>query len=581
MPNNVPDDQPLNLKKTAYLPNIVALVLLSASVWLVYGQTLSHGFIALDDTAYILENKHVLTGLNWANIKWALFNVEASQWLPLTWLSLMLDTSLFGASAQGYHFTNVCLHTINSMLCFLVLKRATKNFWCSSIAAALFALHPLRVESVAWVTERKDVLTVCFFLLTIWNYLSYRDKPTIIRYIAIVIAMLLALMAKPVAVTLPFVLLLLDYWPLNRWALVDLKTTSRQIWPLVKEKLPLFLGILGLSYLQIAVVPPPTAQVELYPLSIRLQTVVTSYLFYLKDTFWPLNLAILYPYEAKLPLATVLFSITILLIISVISLYYARKYPFLIVGWCWFLGTLVPNIGIIQIGPQARADRFTYIAHIGLMIMLVWLIAAITTKLPYRQAFLTIITTVSLLLLTTLAWLQTELWRDNILLFKHTLAVTKDNYVIHNNLGPLLYDNGQVKEAYQEFQECLRINPNYREGRYNLAYSFYRQGLWSEAEPHFQILAQTANVQPEVYLYLGDIYNKQGQLVRAVEYYNKALNLYPTYPEVYNSIGLIMLQQKEYALAEAQFNLALKYRPNYPEAQANLNRLKASYLNNR
>ena len=434
---------------TIIYPLLIAVTL--AAFW----QVRDHEFVHYDDDKYVMENPHVPTGLTRESIKWAFTATHASNWHPLTWLSHMLDCQLYGLNPRGHHVSSLLFHAANTVLLFLVLRRMTGALWKSAFVAALFAIHPLHVESVAWVAERKDVLSTLFWMLTMLAYLRYVEKPTIQRYLPVLMLFALGLMAKPMLVTLPFVLLLMDYWPLGRLdnGLSVTRDRLKRYWGLVREKLPLF-ALTAISCVVTFLVQRhggAMPDLEWLPLDVRIANALVSYAKYIGKMLLPRHLAVLYPYPSgTLPLWQLAGAVFLLMYVSVMVFRSRQRYPYLAVGWAWYVGTLVPTIGIVQVGKQALADRYTYVPLIGLFIIIAWgvpdLVArwCVVSSWRRRRILLAVSATASILALMTCTWFQVGRWRDRISLYTHALRVTSNNATIHNNLGNALLAEGKI-----------------------------------------------------------------------------------------------------------------------------------------
>ena len=554
----------------------------------VYWQVLSCDFINYDDHQYVSGNPHVHAGLTLQSLRWA-FNIGyASNWHPLTWLSHIADCQVFGLQPRGHHLTNLLFHAMNTLLLFGILKRMTGALWRSLMVAALFALHPVHVESVAWVAERKDVLSTFFFLLTLGAYARYAEgrrqkaegriqnlessnrhhaaapsstfdvqpstlaslTPGRLWYWAAVVLFACGLMSKPMVVTLPFVLLLLDYWPLRRFEVSSLHprgwSSGSRLWKLLLEKTPfLALSILS-SVVTIlaqrrggAMVP-----IEVIALDARCWNALVSYLRYAGNLFWPENLAVIYPYVREWPSWLIGLAAAFLFGTTWLALKLRRQAPYLPVGWFWYLGTLVPVIGLVQVGEQAMADRYTYIPSIGFFLAISWAIPQLLGKWPYRRPALAIGAALALAACATATGLQLRHWRDGISLFEHALAVTENNAVAHSTLGLALMDKGKLEEAVAQDQAALQISPGYLLAHNNLGVALARLGRFDEAMAHYesalQIDAKNAEAHfnlanalnpgyMDTYAAAGAVPNHLADAQRAREHYQAALDLYPDY----------------------------------------------------
>jgi tetratricopeptide (TPR) repeat protein len=504
---------------------IAISALLVILVFAVFGQTLGHGFVNYDDNKYVYDNPIVSKGLSLPGIAWAFTHVYASNWHPLTTMVHMLDCQLYALRPAGHHLTNVLLHAASCVLLFLLLLDMTGATWRCAFVAALFAIHPLRVESVAWISELKDVLSGLFFVLTLWAYLRYTRRPESMgRYASVLLCFALGLMSKPMLVTVPFVLLLLDCWPLDRF-----RNASR-IPALLKEKIPLFalslLSCVATSFAQKGAIQPG----EHFPLPIRLGNALAAYVVYLGKLLYPRHLAVLYPLVKEGPPAWQVAGASLLLAALTAGAYLLRRrQPCLLVGWLWYLGMLVPVIGILQVGSQAYADRYTYLPQIGLCIAVTWAVADWSLGWRYRHLLLGSIAAIYLSVLSIAAWHQTTYWRDNITLWTHTLECTRDNYIAHNNLGNALTMRRRPAEAIAQFQEALQIQPAYTLARYNLGVALAGQGRTGEAIPQFQ---QVLQARPDYLLarcYLGVALAEEGRPREAIAQFRAALQFQTDY----------------------------------------------------
>ena len=490
---------------------LAVCALLTGLTWIVFGQTLRHGFVNYDDGIYLYENPIVRKGLTPEGVAWAFTHRHGATWHPLTTISHMLDCHWFGLKAGGHHFTNVLFHNVSAILLFLGLQRMTGglggngNIWRSAFVAALFAVHPLHVESVAWAAERKDVLSGVFFMLTLIAYSAYVTNRSLGRYLLVAALFALGLMCKPMLVTLPFVLLLLDYWPLNRGQKSEVRSrksdlqssgSGRRIWSkLIVEKTPL----LALSLVSCAVTliaqSGAIATTQRFPLGWRINNAVVSYITYLWQLFWPTKLAVFYPHlENRVALWQTIFAVTFLLAISVVSFLLRKTRPYLLTGWCWYAGMLVPVIGVVQVGSQGHADRYTYLPHIGVYLSLTWLAADLLRLLPYRRQVLSLGGAAAIVTgLSWCAWNQTSHWRDSETLWRRAVAVTTRNDVAHANLAEVLLLRGRAKEAILHSQEALAIRPNNPNAYNNLGLALFQTGEANAAVANWR---KSLEIQP-------------------------------------------------------------------------------------
>jgi Tfp pilus assembly protein PilF len=575
-------------RKSQYTNRVIVLCLLLLAITLaVYGQVVKHDFVSLDDDIYLTENYYVLAGLTTAGIVWAFSFTDSPYWHPLTWLSHMLDCQLYGLSPSMHHLTNVVLHLANTLLLFLVFYRMTGALWRSCFVAALFALHPLNVESVAWVSERKNLLSTFFWLLTMVFYVRYSKKPCLARYVLVVSIFALGLMAKPMLVTLPFVLLLLDYWPLGRFPFQQVDSDTRtEAAPatipvfqktisvnLVLEKVPLLILSVLSSFLTSLSVQRSGIVISttLVPMKLRIANAIVSYARYIGKLIWPQDLAVFYPYPSTVPLWQSVGAGLLLAGISFLVIRAWRKLPYLCIGWLWYLGTLIPAIGLVQAGQwPAMADRFTYVPAIGLFVMLAWLIPHVLTKWRYRKTGLVLAAGALLAVLLLLTRAQLNRWSNTITLFEHTLKVTENNYLAHNNLGNALARQGKLKQAKDNYVKALRINPTFPRAHNNLANVLARQGKSQEAIAHYTKALEIKPNFPKAHNNLGNVLARQGKNQEAIVHYTKALQIKPDFAGAHNNLGNILQGQGKIDEAVFHFSRALELKPDFAEAHFNL-----------
>ena len=434
-------------------------------------------FICFDDKQYITENTHVKEGITGDSVIWAFTKSHAANWHPVTWLSHMLDCELFGINPYWHHLNNLLFHIANSLLLFIIFKIMTGSIWPSAFIAFLFALHPLHVESVAWASERKDVLSTFFGFLAILAYIRYVKKPSSIRYVPVFVLFAIGLMAKPMLVTLPFALLLLDYWPLER---TNLKSkTFRQ---LIIEKVPLFILSVLSSIMTCIAQQQAMTPIEKLPLTLRVSNAAAAYIQYIAKIFYPNKLAILYPHPfGKVSHFSPIVCFTLLVVISIIILRLAKKHRYIVTGWFWYLGTMVPVIGLVQVGMQSMADRYTYIPSIGISIFVTWTIREFTRKWKRQKIILSLSAITVLTILFICTRIQIKYWKNSSTLFEHTLKVTKNNYVAHNNYGTLLCKEGHFKDGIAHLRKSVDINPKHTNALYNLGLALAQKGEYPEA----------------------------------------------------------------------------------------------------
>jgi protein O-mannosyl-transferase len=514
----------------ARLDLLIYLALLLAT-FAVYAQVRDFDFVNYDDVDYI-GNLNVRQGVTVQGLEWALTTRETGNWVPLTWVSHMLDCQFFGQDSGWHHLHNVLLHALAAVMLCIFLERATGTRWRSALTAFLFALHPLHVQSVAWVAERKDVLNACFWFLTLWLYVRYAERSSTARYLAVVLGFCLGLMAKPMMVTLPFVLLLLDYWPLGRLG----QRGRKAIW----EKLPL-LGLAGAGAAIAYLAQKHGEAVNLVPLGARLANATHSYALYILQTFWPARLAVFYPYPRDFAFAflPLLAEGVLLAAVTTGVIVLRRRAPYLLMGWGWFVVTLVPVIGLVQVGDQAHADRYMYIPMVGLLIMLIWGAAEILEKLRAKTLAIPLAVAVCLAS-AVLSWVQLGYWRNGETLFRHALAVTNDNKIANNNLGNYLMSSGRLSEAVPYFETAVRIDPQFALARNNLGTALGRMGRLPDAIAQLQIAVRLWPDAPDPHSNLGTALAQAGRLPEAAAEFESALRLDPNDPVVQSNLGLAL-----------------------------------------
>lgn len=580
---------------------LVVFTVLSALVLAIYWQATGFGFINLDDNQYVYENPAVRSGFSWETVKWAFTAFYSANWHPVTWLSHMLDFRLFGLNAGGHHAVNIIIHLINSALVFVVFRRMTGCFWKSAIVAALFAVHPAHVESVAWVSERKDVLSTLFWLLTMFAYIRFANEeeekrsgreeeknsetvekadenekisssPLLLfsssSYLTVVALFALGLMAKPMLVTLPFVLLLMDFWSLER-----LKSL-RDLPALLVEKIPLFVLSAVSCWLTILAQRSSGAveSLEFLPLGTRFLNAIVAYAKYVVMLFYPANLAVWYPYESEFPLWQIGGAIILLLVITALCIWQIRERKYLLMGWLWFLGTLVPVIGIVQVGSQSMADRYTYVPYFGLFIMLAW---GVGDLLNSKRAFFAVFA-IAIVIFSILSHRQTSFWKDNETLYTRTLAVTKDNFLISHNLCYTLTLENRLDEAEPLCRRTIELNPNFFEGYNTLGILLIKRGQYAEAEQNFKKVLETAPRFTLAYANLSVAQSLQKKaeeseinLEKAVRF-NDGRVTNEVWVNALNNLATAYNEQGKYEKAAENLTRILIIDPNNAQARANL-----------
>jgi tetratricopeptide (TPR) repeat protein len=565
---------------------ILALILVAAT-WAVYWPVKNHEFVNFDDHEYITENWVVQKGLSRESVAWAFTSAFPTYWHPLTWLSIMADVELFGLDPGRHHVSNVFLHTINAVLLFSVLLRMSGAMWRSFFVALLFALHPLHVESVAWATARKDVLSTFFLFLTIWAYQGYTKKKTVKRYLLVLVPYGLGLMSKPMLVTLPFILLLMDYWPLGRLHFQEPAPQKKKkgkrpaaeeragssAVSLVLEKLP-FLGLalictLAVSFLRMA--GEPFVSFEMRPLTLRMANALVSYVGYLWQTIWPMDLAAYYPFPVSLPSWQVAGSALLLAVISLGAIRSSSRRPYFLVGWLWYLVTLLPVIGLIQWGMwPATADRFTYVSLIGVFIVAAWGIPEIIGGWKHKEVILAASGGAAVLYFSVFTWFQLSHWQNSITLFTRALEVTENNYIAHNNVGVALKEKGEVDSAIRHYREAFRIFPFFSLVHANLGNALRDQGKVNEAVVHYQEALKARPTDEVVHHNFGVALAMKGHFDEAILHFQEAIKVYPYHPGTHFNLGLALARQDRMDEAIACFSEAIRIKPAYPEALFNL-----------
>ncbi len=609
---------------------VIVCVCLMLGTLLLYSSAINHDFVNYDDGDYVTGNAHVQAGLSWEGIKWAFTTGHASNWHPLTWISHELDCTLFGAKPLGPHLVNVLLHSINTLLLFLVMRRMTGKLWPSAFVAALFAWHPVHVESVAWISERKDVLSTFFWLLTMLSYARYveeskvrltpgpngfpspppvsfptRDERFALRgpirlervapsprsnvwYAFALVCFICGLMSKPMLVTLPFVLLLLDFWPLGR--IYDLRLTIDE------SKREKHLHLSGVSFKRASIEKVPflvlaigssavtflaqrkggaVASVDNLTIIQRLSNAVVSYLRYVGKMLCPTDLSVMYPHPGNWPMWLIAVAAVFLLGLSALAIANLRARPYLAVGWFWYVGTLVPVIGLVQVGIQSMADRYLYVPSIGLSTIVAWGVGDFVTARPKLQTVVANMAGVTLLVCFFLTYEQIGYWANSETLFRHTVSATGNNYLAHNNLGFYLENQGKLDEAIEQYRKSIAIKPNYEEAQQNLGHALEIKGLHQEAFDH---LIAALSIKPglvEAHNNLGNVLDAMGRPEEAIHEYREALRYRPDDPDGNNNLGIALAKQQKYSEAEEYLRKAVILKPMDGPKHCNLANLLA------
>jgi protein O-mannosyl-transferase len=528
------------------LTTAIAFVLAAVTL-MVYLPSLRDNFINFDDPDYILNNPHVNSGLSWANIVWAFSHTHADYWIPLTWISHMADCQWFGLHPAGHHFISLLFHAANTVLLFLWLNQLTGATWRSAFVAALFAWHPLRVESVAWAAERKDVLSAFFWMLALLAYTRFvaefkvRGPKSKVYYALSLFMFACGLMSKPMIVTLPFVMLLIDFWPLNK--IRNSEFAIRNCGALLVEKIPFFALAAATS-----VVTLMTAKNAVWfglPLGFRVGNALVSYLRYVSKTFWPAHLAVIYPYPHHWPLVLVMVAGLFLVLWSVLFVVRARRNPYLLTGWLWFWGTLAPVIGLQQAGLQSMADRFTYIPDIGLFILVVWSVNDLFSAFPHKGKIAALLGAAALAGCLIVTSFQLRYWRNSVTLFRHTLEVTSDNYLAEDCLGQTLERIGQPKDALTLYADAVRLEPDFPLGQYKLGMMLLEQGNAAEASNHLAAAAQLDPRDPVMQFDFGVFLSQHGNPREAARFFKAALAAKPDFPQAKQELAKLLAEHHE------------------------------------
>ena len=591
---------------------LIVCAFLAFATLLAFWQVNHCDFINYDDNSYVTENSHVRNGLTVDGIRWAFTTSYTGNWHPLTWVSHMADVQVFGLNPHWHHLTNLLLHIANTLLLFLVLYRLTKAFWQSAFVAALFALHPLHVQSVAWVAERKDVLSTFFWMLTIGAYCYYAERPSLWRYLPIFTFLAIGLMAKPMLVTLPFVLLLVDYWPLGRFEQNDKSAKKMQTEPvnsttagkrkatsgkrktsikkkidtkvradsryrpvsilsLLSEKVPLLvLTILSTVVTYIvqheegAVIP-----VERFPLAARVENAFISYIMYIGKMIWPNKLAVFYPYQGPSASWRVLGAVLFFTAVTLIVIRAAKKFRYLTVGWLWYVGTLVPVIGVVQVGAQARADRYTYIPLIGLFIMTAWGLPVLLGKWRYRKKVLTASATLALGCFFVVTRTQVGYWQNSFTLFGHALKVTDNNYIAYAGRGNAYFALGNHKEAIKDYDRAIEISPEFSEAHNNRGSVYLKLGNYRQAIADYDRAIEVNPGNQEAYYNRGTAYEALGYQEQAIADYDRVIEVNPRLASTYFRRGNAYASLGNYRQAIADYDRAIEVNPRFAEAYCN------------
>jgi Flp pilus assembly protein TadD len=558
---------------------VVLSVVLAVVTLALYWPVQTFDFVNYDDDVLVKDNRQIRGGLSREGLEWAFTTIHGGNWHPLTWISHMVDIEAYGLDAGGHHRTNALIHTANAVLLLIVLTAMTHSPGAGALVAILFAIHPLHVESVAWVAERKDVLSGFFWILTMGAYAWYVRRPTVRRYLLVAFSFAMGLLSKPMVVTLPFVLMLLDVWPLqrlrdartvfDRWGGVANKGVMAK---LVIEKLPLFFlsavfsALTLFAQIEVSAVWP----VDKMPVDVRLANALVSYMAYIRKMMWPVDLAVLYPHAGMPEAWSVWVSALLLVSMTVLAVLKMREMPFLIVGWLWYLGTLVPVIGIVQVGSQALADRYTYIPLVGLFIVLAWGVDRVVARYPGWTRRVIGVSIVTISVLVFLARTQVDTWKSSVTLFEHALHVTEMNPMAHQKIGEFYLDQNDCRNAVPHFLEAIRMKENF-------AYPYSGLGVCASHQTPptgaLYFFAKALEIDPRLTRALVDrgvLYMKQGKFDSAAEDFERVLRIRPDHEVAHTNLGVVYLRQGRTVDAETHLREALRVQPHIAEAHHNL-----------
>jgi protein O-mannosyl-transferase len=546
---------------------IAVCAVLIGITWTVFGHTLRYGFVNYDDPAYVSENRQIQAGLSLKNVVWAFTHVHSQNWHPFTTISHMLDCQLFGLRPGAHHFGNVLLHTASALLLFFLLEQLTGAFWRSAFVAALFAIHPLHVESVAWIAERKDVLSGFFFMLTLLAYVHYTRKPNVGRYATMSILFGCGLLSKPMLVTLPAILLLLDYWPLNRCRTSEVGS-QKEFTPakLVLEKIPLFVLAIGSAIATLIAQRGGIVETAYLPFTWRIANAACAYLIYFWQMFWPINLAVIYPHPGQLPFWKSMGASALLILVTALAFFLRKQRPYFITGWLWYLIMLVPVIGLIQVGSQAHADRYTYLSQIGLYIAIVWSVVDLLQSFRYRREIFAACAPIIIAMLGWRAWIQTSYWHDTERLWNRTLAVTGENDFAHFALGEYLLKVHRLDEAITQFQIVLVRHPNDPDANFQMGYALMEKGDGAAAINHFERTLKAKPENPDAETNLGNVLLNGDRVEEAVEHYRIVVRREPSSVLGHYNLAVGLHRLGRLPEAIAQYREALALDPEYPDA---------------
>lgn len=587
-PNSLDKVSPLLSGEANKLIKVAIFIFLAVATFTIYSNVQNHEFLNYDDYKYIKENLKIKSGLSSESISWAFTTFYASNWFPITWLSHTLDYQLYGLNPKGHHLTNLYFHIANVLILFIVLLRMTGKLWRCAFVASIFALHPLNVESVAWVAERKNVLSTLFWFLTMWAYVRYAQTKNLKTYYLVILFFTLGLMSKPMLVTLPFVLLLLDYWPLGRLKLeqggsnneVSAKSkyhVKSEFLKLMLEKVPLFALTAGSCILTFFSQQGEGAVINVNSLSLstRITNAMVSYVEYLKKMIWPNELAVFYPHpESTLATWKWVVCFVVLVTITTISIRFIKKAPYFAVGWFWYLGTLIPVIGIVQVGEQAMADRYAYVPLIGIFIIVAWGVPDFLEKWPFKERVLSISTAILISVLMVITWTQVSLWKNSISVFKHAFRVANkksyNSYLINYHLGNAFLDKRKTGEAISHYKMAIKHKPDFAAAYDNIGTILSSVGENEEAISHYRMALKFKPDSPTTHYNLGNALSSKRKWEEAISHYKTAIKHKPDFAEAHHNFGNALFQKGKVKEAIDRYRETLKLKPDFVPAQKNL-----------
>lgn len=565
-----------NHHRTAVLIGLFLIL----SILIIYGQVKDFEFVTYDDSAYITDNPHIKKKLTLETIKWAFTSTHHKHWHPLTWISHILDYRLFGMDPAGHHVISVFIHIANTLLLFWFIKRTTGDCLKSGFVAALFALHPLHVEAVAWVADRKDVLCTLFWMLAMVTYAVYARRPSPITHLLVVLIFVMGLLSKPMVITMPLVFLLLDYWPLRRFTFNPGNRVQsddgrkKAMLNMIGEKAIFLIFIVVSGIITIIVMQKPGIPAfnvaAWVPTPMQLANVPLHYTGYIIQTIFPFHLAIPVRFISMPPVWKIIASLGALILISYFVFKKARRYPYLPVGWLWYLITLLPVVGLIRIGPVLMADHYTYIPLIGLFIIAVWGIPDLLQGWQHHQAALKLLAGTVIVGMMVLSFIQVGYWKNSVTLYRHAISVRPNHALAHNNLGIVMSKQGKLKEAVYHFAQALRIKPDYANAFSNLGLALARQGKLEDAVFYYKKALKIKAKDAEVHFNLAQVYARQRNYDSAIAHYRQALRVRPRWATGHNHLGIALARKGRFEEAIDHFSMAIEMDYGLIEARKNL-----------